>query len=435
MNRFRFKNLSFSDIEFFKNISTVASGNLISQILPFIFAPIITRLYDPSDFGALALFVSTAAFFQSFATLKYESSIQMPEQEIEAINLMSLSFYLILITSIISLIFLIIFNENLLIIFGDNDIGFWIYFIPFMVLIATPNLIFNVWTSRKKKFKRIAKYNIFQTTLTPISKILISIFFKISGGLILGTLIGNFFSRLSYILEIIIYDKISFFKISPKKFKELAVKYKNFSIYLTGQQITGRLKETGIIYVFSYFFGANLLGLYSFAHSIMYKPVIVIGQAVSNVYYQKSADLFNTKKQIWPFTKSLVLILSIFALIIFTPFIFFGPEIFGLIFGENWFIAGTYAQILSPWLIVVFIEQGFSKLTLVLGKQRPIFLINLIFHPLTFVIIFCFSNFYSLDFNYILITLVSVQIIPLVYKFFLWRKWAKGYDNNLIING
>ena len=432
MNRFRFKKLSFSDLEFFKNISTVASGNLISQILPFIFAPIITRLYDPSDFGALALFVSTAAFFQSFATLKFETAIQIPKNDDDAVALMSMSFYFIVITSLLALLLLIFFEENFLIMFDNANLGNWIYFIPIMILITTPNLIFNIWTSRKKKFNRIAKYNIFQTSVTPISKILISLFLKINGGLILGTLIGNFFSRMAYMLEIIIYDKINFFVISFKKFREIAYRYKNFSIYLTGQQITGRFKETGIIYVITYFFGSYILGLYSLAHSMMYKPVIIIGQAVSNVYYQKSAELLNERKQIWPFTKRLIIRLTISALIIFTPFIIFGPEIFGLIFGEKWFVAGTYAQILCPWLIIVFVEQGFSKLYLVFEKQRPIFLINLFFHPLIFLTIFCLSSLFDLDFIIILISLVFIQIIPLIYKFLLCRKWAIEYDSKLL---
>ena len=53
-----------------KNIITLSSAPLFSQILGFILTPIITRLYSPEDFGFLNLFSSRSLILLVFFLLK-----------------------------------------------------------------------------------------------------------------------------------------------------------------------------------------------------------------------------------------------------------------------------------------------------------------------------------------------------------------------------
>ena len=47
-----------------------------------------------------------------------------------------------------------------------------------------------------------------------------------------------------------------------------------------------------------------------------------------------------------------------------------GPELFALVFGENWRQAGEYARYMAPWLYMVFITSPLSTLFLVFEREN-----------------------------------------------------------------
>ena len=47
--------------EFAKNVITLISGTAIAQALSLIFSPIISRIYNPEDFGFFAIFMSVVS--------------------------------------------------------------------------------------------------------------------------------------------------------------------------------------------------------------------------------------------------------------------------------------------------------------------------------------------------------------------------------------
>jgi len=46
--------------DFFKNALTLIGGTSVSQLIPLIAAPILTRLYSPEDYGILGMYKITA---------------------------------------------------------------------------------------------------------------------------------------------------------------------------------------------------------------------------------------------------------------------------------------------------------------------------------------------------------------------------------------
>lgn len=52
---------------FGRNVVTLMTGTTVAQAIPIAISPILTRLYSPSDFGLLALFVSLTSICGSVA--------------------------------------------------------------------------------------------------------------------------------------------------------------------------------------------------------------------------------------------------------------------------------------------------------------------------------------------------------------------------------
>src|SRR5579871_1544437 len=76
---------------FARNASIIAGGTAVAQVLGIISAPILTRIYHPSDFGALQVFISVMALMMVAATGRYEIALLLPEDDQSAIDLLVLS--------------------------------------------------------------------------------------------------------------------------------------------------------------------------------------------------------------------------------------------------------------------------------------------------------------------------------------------------------
>ena len=92
--------------DFIKNTFFLISGAGLSQLIPFVFSPILTRLYTPEDFGRLAIYMACCSIFSIVSTGLYEMSIMLPKADKKAINilgficLLSLGFSTILFISL-----------------------------------------------------------------------------------------------------------------------------------------------------------------------------------------------------------------------------------------------------------------------------------------------------------------------------------------------
>ena len=88
------------------------------------------------------------------------------------------------------------------------------------------------------------------------------------------------------------------------------------------------IKTTGSRYIISNYFGAIVLGWYSFTFGLLQKPLQLIGNSVSQVFYQKSTEVFNNNGNLWILTKKIIFRLSIIGVIVFIPLLIFGKDMF-----------------------------------------------------------------------------------------------------------
>ena len=72
-------------------MATLASGAALAQALPLLFAPLLTRLYTPADFGVLAVFVAWLSNLAVVATARYDMAVVLPSDDADAARLMRLA--------------------------------------------------------------------------------------------------------------------------------------------------------------------------------------------------------------------------------------------------------------------------------------------------------------------------------------------------------
>ncbi len=65
---------------FFGNALVMMGGTALAQAIPILFAPVLTRIYSPEQYGVLATFIGVAAVMTVMATLRLEPAVVLPDE-------------------------------------------------------------------------------------------------------------------------------------------------------------------------------------------------------------------------------------------------------------------------------------------------------------------------------------------------------------------
>jgi O-antigen/teichoic acid export membrane protein len=125
-----------------------------------------------------------------------------------------------------------------------------------------------------------------------------------------------------------------------------------------------------------YFFSETVVGYYSLSNRLILLPLTLIGNSIAQVFYQRSAELRANPVNL---SKSVELVFHRLTAIGLFPALILGvagPQLFGIVFGANWVEAGRYAQILSPWMFVLFISTPLGNLFATLERQELSLIVN-----------------------------------------------------------
>lgn len=355
--------------EFTRNVLTLMTGTTIAQAIPIAISPILTRIYTPEDFGVLALFIAITSIFGSIANGRYELAIMLPKKDEDAINIVGLGFLITCFISLILLVLVILFNDYFTTILGNKEISFWLYFIPITVFFMGLFNLLNYFNNRKKNYKDLRNATILKSIVLAIIQLSVG-FFKVGAtGLISGTIISNMFANMK-LARNIIKNKILMSTISKVRIIALAKRYKDFPKYLILAHGINSLSGQSHIILFSSFFNASVVGYLSFTQKLLGMPMSLIATSIGDVFRQEATIIYNKNKECLSIYKNTFKKLFIISIFPFTLLFFMAPTIFSIVFGENWRVAGEYAQVLIPMYFLQFLTSPLSNMYMIAEKQK-----------------------------------------------------------------
>ncbi len=412
----KIKNLHKND--FIKGASVLASGTIISQIIPFLIAPIISRLYIPTDYALLASYSAITTIITIIATGMYDSALMLDKKDENAINTASVALLIttgVTITTLLSI--LVLKSLNL---YHVNVIGNWIYIIPITVFFQGGYQTLNFWNNRKSRYNRLANNKIITSTLTSIITISLGYYHFHEKGLLVSLIIGQIISFLILFIQTYKQDKHLISHVSKIQLIHSLKTHKDFPVYNLPQGFLDSIKESSLVWIISFYFGTTALGSFSFAKSILMRPLQIISGAVSQVFYQRASKQYFETGDILSISKKTFLTLFFigfpFALIMYL----FGKNIFVIIFGHQWALAGYFSEILIFWLFITFISSPLGSIPIILKKQKTFFKWSIFYNIMPLIILYFISKQYlELKYSIIGFSIVNILIMTMIL---IWIK-------------
>ena len=170
------------------------------------------------------------------------------------------------------------------------------------------------------------------------------------------------------------------------------------------------------ILIFS-FFGIATLGYYSLVQRVLGIPSVLIGNSIGQVFFQEAIkEKQRTGKFINSF-KATLKKLIIIALPFFTILFFIIEDLFVLVFGKDWLIAGLYAKILLPLFMIRFIVSPLTIANQVNLKNKlgMKWQFGLLFLYIFILLISLYINLSFYNTLYLVVTLISFYYIYFLY--------------------
>ena len=324
--------------DFLKNIMVLLSGSSVALLIPFLITPILTRYFSPEDFGLWGTYSAIVAVCAVIANGRYELAILLPGKKEDAFNMFSGSLLIASILSLIILVLVYFFGNNVANVLDMPDIRNWLYLVPLSIMLIAIRQAANYWHNRHKSFKVLSVGKIIQSSSTATSNLSIGKFLYFSGGLIVSTIVGQFLLAVFYLKKMRLRELMPSFSFS--RIKAVLYEYREFPLKSGAGIFLNILKEQAPIFLFAIYFDQALVGFYSLIIRLFGTPLALVAGSISQVYFQKAVELNKSKQSVLPlFLKTssrliLVIILPLAALIIW------GEQIFGFVFGEEWQEAG-----------------------------------------------------------------------------------------------
>jgi O-antigen/teichoic acid export membrane protein len=358
--------------EFIGSVATLASGTVIGHLAAILFSPIITRLYTAEEMSYQSVFTRIVLFLSVVATARFEFAFTLPKRMEHAYSLFRISIKSLLFVLAMTVLVVLLLQFYP---FEDRHINQLLLLVPLGVLVASFYSQLSNWALRLKDFKHIGR-----------SKILMSIAFGLVAILLYP--FGYFGIITAYICSFFAASLLFLrnFKSAKNSMKAYQLKGRDYAIaknYLDFPRINlphaliDLSKELFIAFYMIMTFEKEVLGLYDLSFRMLRVPIAVIGASIGQVFLKKAVDLRNDGKAIFPLLKKTMLLLFLVSIIPFSIIMFFGTDIFSLVFGKEWSEAGYYTQIMTPWLMVNFLISPVSQVPIILNKQRGFFILGI----------------------------------------------------------
>ena len=350
---------------FARGVSVLVGGTAAAQLLSLLAAPVLTRLYTPDDFGLLAVYGGLLALISVVSSLRYELAIPLPEDDQEAANVVVLCLLLVFGTSVLSALVLLFFGANLAQALGSPQLAGYFWLLPMGVLLGGTYTVFNYWSIRTKCFATVAVTRIRQALATIVIQLLA---FKAGGvALLFAQVAGQSVGTASLAKPAL--ERPLFTSVTWCGIFRIATRYRRFPLFSTPGALFNNAGSTLNPVLISALFSTAAAGVFSLSHRVISMPMGLVGSAIGQVFLSQSVDA-NRAGTLGSLVVEVQSRLIRIALPPTMILILFGPDLFGFIFGQEWYKAGEFSRWMAIWLFFQFIVSPLSMIFSVLSKEH-----------------------------------------------------------------
>jgi O-antigen/teichoic acid export membrane protein len=353
---------------FWKNVATALAGTTGAQLVPLLVAPLLTRLCTPAELGAFSVWLGVIAVTSIVATLRFEAAMVLDHEKQQQRICFSVVAYTATLLAVLLTVFSVAARAlGLTAVCGMSwfqlltiGIGTWMtaYMQTMLAYAASHNL-----------FVKAAKAKVLQAGTIAVSQLALLYLgqhcIALMAGQLAGLGVGLVAARL-----MLSPPSARFRLVLDREQRAYLVKHQAFWRYSLPSSLLNTLVGQLPLFMIGIHHGALAAGLFALAQRVISAPTALIAASVLDVFKRQAVHEFEAVGNCSDVYRATFKALLGLALAPSLVLFLFSPELFALVFGEDWRAAGDIARLLAPLCFLNFIASPLSYVFFVAGKQK-----------------------------------------------------------------
>ncbi|MBI5947800.1 MAG: oligosaccharide flippase family protein [Chloroflexi bacterium] len=363
-------------VGFLRHVAVLAGASAAGQGLVLAATPVLTRLYSPAEFGALAIYTAVASTAVVLASLRYEAAIALPETDEDGLSLLVLSLLLGGASAIIAAAAVALVGGHLATWTATPELGPILWFLPFAVAGGAAYQALSYWNIRQAAFNTIARTKVTQG----VAGLATQASFGAAGLGAGGLVIGDLFSRTAGIVSL---GGMALHSARDRRWRPtiggirpVAARYRQFP--LVGS--LSAVMNVAALYLpaplFAALYGTEVAGWLGLGQRMVILPAMMVGAAFSQVFLARAARLaHDDPRGGLRLFKETLRRLGLIAVVAGVGGALLAPEAFTVVFGEEWRQAGEFARYLAANAAIALVVSPLSQVALI-GRRQGLQLVG-----------------------------------------------------------
>ncbi|WP_186377000.1 lipopolysaccharide biosynthesis protein [Curtobacterium pusillum] len=342
---------------------TILTGTAVGQGLVIAVSPLLTRAYAPSDFGALAIVTALASIVGAWATLGTDRAVAVAPDRAATASLVvfgaATTTGVASVTSFVAWWFRADVSER----FRAPALSDFWWIVPVTVFAVGLHRIGSAVLARRRQHGSIAVRNAAQG----IAQTLWNLSMAFAGpiGLVGGLAVGRFAAIVGMLR---VRPSVAALPSPAATWRTLRA-HRHFVLVTPWSAALNVIGQQAPALLIAAMHGSAAAGFVALTMRVLGAPVGMVADAVA----QYAAGAFGLRVRagdpvrglLARFTSRLFLGGSVAAVLV----LLLGPSVFGAVFGADWQLSGTYAQILAPAFAVQVVVSPMTQVLSMLGRQ------------------------------------------------------------------
>ncbi len=404
-----------------KDVVMIGTGAASGQAIVMLFSPLLTRLYDVEAFGVFGMFSAIVASIGTLSSLRFEQAILIEKDDEGAGEVLRLCVSVVSAITLLSFVGFIIANFfPMRSIYGQ--------LVPMLIEYGAANiLVLGVfsglygWFTRAGSFRTLGIYQFSRSAIGVALQLIFCLFGHDARFLIAGQTVG----LVAALLLIVGVGRPRTLPVLLARYRldalsVMARRYKTFPLYGAPQTLVRMLSQNMPALLLPIFFGAAQSGLFWLAYRILILPSQIVVESTRGVLFRDLGALHRNGADLRRAMARPALYLGALSGSVAILLFFFGPFLFGLVFGSHWQESGRYAAILSVAWTVENAGMPAAVVISLLELQRVYLAVEILSLIARVVALYIGSRFHSAELGIELYVVASVAASAANMSYVWW---------------
>ena len=350
-----------------RNLVVVGGATAIGQGALVLAAPVLARLYDPEAFGLLSVYAAMLSILLAVSSLRYDFAVPIATDDAEAVHLLCVCLVAGGVASLAVGVVVFAWGSQLSALLGAAPLAPYLWILPVGLLVASASQAVTSWATYHRLFPRIGRLRATQGLGQAVCQAGLGILRVGPIGLIIGDTAGRVLGTEQLVRPLM--GALRSTQLTTNAMRRYARDRWGFARVMTAASLLNVLSLQVPFLMIPALFDLQLSGQYFLAYKVLVLPTSLVAAAVSQVFFGEASARRQDPARLHALARNTAVSLFVFSIPTYLTVLFAGPALIRVVFGSQWGMAGLYAQIMAPGLILWGVANPISTLLLV-GRRE-----------------------------------------------------------------